>query len=242
MTQSIDHSVKAIPKTAGVILAAGESVRFGGIVEKQFLELEGKPIFLYSVEKLVALKCMDPLLLVVPEAKRALYERCIENVNLASIHSVKIIGGGCTRQESCYYALTQIPSDVELVLIHDAARPLAPLWLFELCLSRAYLCKNVTAAIPLNETLKSVDLQNRITSTLNRNGIWITHTPQILTFKHLLMGHELARITQDHVNDDAELIEQLGIPVSVVPSTTLNIKVTEADDLPLAACLLRKVS
>jgi 2-C-methyl-D-erythritol 4-phosphate cytidylyltransferase len=134
-------------------------------------------------------------------------------------------------------ALAACAADRDLIVIHDAARPFFPIAAARHALHRAGDVGAALLAVPVPDTLKRVDGEFRITETPDRTGIWLAQTPQVAQ-RHLLED-ALARAQADGVqaSDDVALLERIGIPVEVVPSTARNIKVTVAADLELAELL-----
>jgi len=155
---------------------------------------------------------------------------------------VKLTAGGAERQDSVRIALGLTSAEAELVVVHDAARPFATPAMFAAALDAAARSGGAIAATPLADTLKRVDpvlgsgfAQDRaITATVARANLWLAQTPQAFRRTLLIRAHE--RALNDHLiaTDDADLVEQIGGRVEVVDSSTLNFKITTAEDLRLA--------
>ncbi|EDP76659.1 2-C-methyl-D-erythritol 4-phosphate cytidylyltransferase [Hydrogenivirga sp. 128-5-R1-1] len=208
---------------ACVILAAGEGKRLG--LRKQFIELHGKPLFMYSVEK--ALKIFDEVILVLPKD-------VLLNVSVPS--EVKKVEGGKERQDSVLNGILE--TEAEVVVVHDAARPLATEEMFrEVSNLGDYEGKIV--AVPSRDTLKEVSSET-ILKTIDRTHIWLAQTPQGFRRKVLIECHFRARNEGFYGTDDASLLERYGHKVGVVMGSYWNVKLTYREDLPFIERLLAK--
>ncbi len=208
---------------ACVILAAGEGKRLG--LRKQFIELHGKPLFMYSVEK--ALKIFDEVILVLPKD-------VLLNVSVPS--EVKKVEGGKERQDSVLNGILE--TEAEVVVIHDAARPLATEEMFrEVSNLGDYEGKIV--AVPSRDTLKEVSSET-ILKTIDRTHIWLAQTPQGFRRKVLIECHFRARNEGFYGTDDASLLERYGHKVGVVMGSYWNVKLTYKEDIPFIERLLAK--
>ncbi len=208
---------------ACVILAAGEGKRLG--LRKQFIELHGKPLFMYSVEK--ALKIFDEVILVLPKD-------VLLSVSVPS--EVKKVEGGKERQDSVLNGILE--TEAEVVVVHDAARPLATEEMFrEVSNLGDYDGKIV--AVPSRDTLKEVSSET-ILKTIDRTHIWLAQTPQGFRRKVLIECHFRARNEGFYGTDDASLLERYGHKVGVVMGSYWNVKLTYKEDIPFIERLLAK--
>jgi 2-C-methyl-D-erythritol 4-phosphate cytidylyltransferase len=160
---------------------------------------------------------------------------------------VKIVPGGAERQDSVRNALALTSALSELVVVHDAARPFATPRMFDACTGAATRTGAAIIATPLADTLKRVDvgaLGNgpRISATISRAGLWQAQTPQAFRRDLLLRAHERAVIEHITATDDADLVEQLGVPVEIVEGSTLNLKITTPDDLTIASAVAAHIA
>jgi len=126
------------------------------------------------------------------------------------------------------------------VVVHDAARPFAAPGVFAACIERAEQAGGAIAAIPVSDTLKSVE-QVHILATLPRSGLWQAQTPQAFRRALLVQAHERAAHEGTVATDDANLVERIGATVEVVQGSPLNLKITTRDDLELAEALVRRI-
>ena len=201
-------------------MAAGSSSRFGRL--KQFESLAGHPVLDWSID--AARSVAAGLVLVVPGQAR-----------MEDRRADTVVGGGSSRAASVRAGLDAVPDDAEVVVVHDAARPLAGTELFQ-AVVRA-LVPGVDAAIPglpVTETIKEV-AGDRVVGTLDRSRLVAVQTPQAFRAVGLRAAHRSGR----EATDDAALVEAAGGTVVVVPGDPRNIKLTEPSDLVVVDALLR---
>jgi 2-C-methyl-D-erythritol 4-phosphate cytidylyltransferase len=202
-----------------VIVAAGWGERFGG--PKQFAELGGARLVDHAVD--TASAACDAVVLVVPDSSEW------QGDEVAAL-----VTGGATRAESVRAGLAAVPLQAELVVVHDAARPLATPALFESVI--AAVRDGADGAVPglaVSDTLKRVD-DVRVTGTVDRVGLVTVQTPQAFAAGVLRAAHA----SRGEATDDAALVEELGGTVVVVPGDPRNLKITGPADLMIAAALL----
>lgn len=202
-----------------VIVAAGWGERFGG--PKQFAELGGARLVDHAIATATA-SC-DAVVLVVPDAG------AWEGAEVDAL-----VTGGATRAESVRAGLGAVPVGAQVVVVHDAARPLARATLFDAVI--AAVRDGADGAVPglaVTDTLKRVD-DVRVTATVDRVGLVAVQTPQAFR-AHILRD---AHASGADATDDAALVEELGGTVVVVPGDPRNLKITGPADLMIAAALL----
>lgn len=145
--------------------------------------------------------------------------------------------GGATRAESVRNGLEDLTGECQYVLIHDAARPLATDATIERVVREMRKGHGAIAALPVVDTLKSVDATGRITATVDRAGLWRAQTPQGFPREMILRAHEAAMRSGRDATDDAALCEALGMEVVVVRGSERAMKVTEEADFARADAL-----
>lgn len=225
-----------------MLLAAGRGSRFGGPLPKAWLLLSGKPLLVHSVERLdrVATPGMSVQVIVAvhPEDRQTHLARCLPALRaaLGEHRRLQIVDGGETRQESMQRCLHEA-GQADLVLVHDAARPFLPIAATRRCIEAAAATGAALLAIPAPDTLKRVG-DGAVAGTIDRSGIWLAQTPQVIRRTVLLQALEHARTTGFTGTDDVSLVEHLGAPVAVVPGSPANLKITRPEDLPLAEAIL----
>jgi 2-C-methyl-D-erythritol 4-phosphate cytidylyltransferase len=209
----------AVPRVWAVIVAAGWGERFGG--PKQFAELGGARLVDHAVD--TAADTCDAVVLVVPDAD-----------DWQGAEVTALVTGGATRAESVRAGLAAVPPSAEVVVVHDAARPLASAALFDAVV--AAVREGADGAVPglaVTDTLKRVD-DVRVTATVDRMGLVAVQTPQAFRAETLRAAHASGA----DATDDAALVEEIGGAVVVVPGDPRNLKVTGPADLMIAAALL----
>jgi 2-C-methyl-D-erythritol 4-phosphate cytidylyltransferase len=226
-------------KVALLLLAAGRGTRFGGEVPKAFLSLGGKTLLLRSAERLRQLCPMDQgeLIVLVSAQDRATHLRPLTEP-LAAL-GAHFVDGGDTRQQSMQNGLAAASKDCELVLIHDAARPLFPIAAARECLRRAAEVGAALLAIPSPDTLKRVNAHGLVEATIDRTGVFCAQTPQVLRRDILVEALDHARAVNFEATDDVSLAEAIGCRVAVVTGSPQNLKITQKADLAIAEALLR---
>lgn len=215
-----------------VIVAAGTSSRMGLDFPKQYMDLAGKPVLQHSIDLFKDMEeCLSVTVAIHPD-HQSLFEDKVGSENAS------FILGGNSRQESVHNALKSLScSDDDIVLIHDAARPLVHgADIKTLCLALTEE-KAASLASPVRDTLRYGDDKNHATESVARESLWAIETPQGFHYGRLLEAHEKFGDQKDY-SDDTKIISELGIPTKLVPTTGTNLKITFPHDLILAETLL----
>lgn len=223
---------------AVIVPAAGNSTRFGGGLKKPLVSLDGRPVWQRTCELFWNRSDVSTVYLVIhPDDRDDFRDRYAHVIAFAN---VKVIAGGAERFESVANALTAVPSDVDLVAVHDAVRPLTPPMLLDAVFAAAAEYGAAMLAVPLADTLKRVDAAtNRVTDTVPRAGLWQAQTPQVFRRDWLVEAYAKRGSFAGAITDDAQLIEAAGHTVRVVPGSPANFKITTKDDLELAEAVLK---
>jgi 2-C-methyl-D-erythritol 4-phosphate cytidylyltransferase len=215
-----------VARVWSIVVAGGSGRRFGE--QKQFSSLGGRPVLSWAVDACRALS--DGVVLVVPAGAHADHSS-----------ADTVVAGGATRADSVRCGLEAVPPDAEVIVVHDAARPLAPPTLFAAVLE-ALQEEGVVGAVPglaPSDTIKVVDDNMNVTNTLDRTLLVSVQTPQAFRAAALREAHARAQNSPDTVaTDDAMLVEAAGGRVRVVPGHPGNLKITTPDDLATAERLL----
>ena len=223
---------------AVIIPAAGKSTRFGGREKKPYVSLDGRPVWLRATELFWSRDDVTKVYLVIaPEDREDFRTRF---GHLIAFANAEVISGGSERFDSVANALARIPDSVPFVAVHDAVRPLTPHALIDSVFSVAAKLGAAMLAVPVADTLKQVEsATSRITGTLSREGLWQAQTPQV--FRRDWLAESYARRTEitTPITDDAQLVEAMGHPVTVVAGSVVNFKITTKDDLDLAVAVLK---
>jgi 2-C-methyl-D-erythritol 4-phosphate cytidylyltransferase len=222
-------------KASAIIVAAGSGMRLGSNVPKAFVKIAGRTMLSYSLATIGKINLIEELVITVPEG--------FENAARAEVAAaglsipVKITVGGIERQDSVRIALELTSAESDLVIVHDAARPLATAEIFEACLTAASRAAAAIAAIPVSDTLKRV-ADSAITATIARAGLWQAQTPQAFRRNVLVAAHQRAVSEKIAATDDADLVECTGARVEVVEASTTNIKITTPADLAIVEAII----
>jgi 2-C-methyl-D-erythritol 4-phosphate cytidylyltransferase len=222
-------------KASAIIVAAGSGVRLGSSVPKAFVKIAGRTMLSYSLATIGKINSIEELVITVPKG--------FENAARAEVAAaglsipVKITVGGIERQDSVRIALELTSAESDLVIVHDAARPLATPEIFDACLSAASRAGAAIAAIPVSDTLKRVS-DNTITATIARAGLWQAQTPQAFRRAVLVSAHQRAVREKIVATDDADLVERTSARVQVVEASTTNIKITTPADLAIVEAII----
>ncbi len=213
-----------------ILPAAGKGTRLGQA--KQYLELGGVPVLARAARAAAACPEVAAIVVACPagdeEKVRALLEAHGAG---AKLHAV--VAGGAERADSVRNALAAAPAGVELVAVHDAARPFASPALFTRVLEAARTHGAALAAIPCTDTVKKAE-GTAVAGTLDRRTLWLAQTPQAFRIPVLRAGYERAGNGASSFTDEASLVEASGGRVELVPGEKENFKVTDADDLARA--------
>lgn len=218
-----------------IIPAAGVGVRMGSDLPKQFLSLEGAPIFIHTLRKFSASAAIDAIHLGVRPEDMAQAGENLGGERFAK--PVRMVVGGASRQQTVQNALAEAPSETEIVVVHDAVRPFVSLDLIGQVVEAARRGGAAILGIPSVDTVKQVE-RHTILGTLPRERIVLAQTPQ--AFRCSLLREAIARAEADgyQATDESSLVERLGVPVAVLMGSDRNIKITKPSDLPLARLYL----
>ena len=212
---------------AAVVVAAGQGVRAGGGLPKQFRRIGGESMLRRSLSALLQAPGIAAVQPVTRPEDRALFEEA--TAGLAIRPSVP---GGATRQGSVRAGLEAlVPLAPDIVLVHDAARPFASPALIARAIETARRTGAAIPGIPVADTVKAVDDDAHVSETLDRRRLRLIQTPQAFAFQPLLAAHRRAASEgRDDFTDDAALAEWAGMRVTVFEGESGNIKMTNPDD------------
>ncbi len=217
-----------------VIVAGGSSTRTGGTELKQFRWVAGKPALLHSLQTFMARDDVVSVVCVLPIEYAADPPPWIFQCD---IDRLMVSTGGRTRTESVKHGLDDLPDEAEIVLVHDAARPLVSDATIDRVVASVRDGHSTIAALPVVDTLKQVDEQGFIVRTVDRDGLWRAQTPQGFPREVIVRAHREAAARRLSSTDDAALCEALEIPVRVVAGSERALKITDAADFARADAL-----
>jgi 2-C-methyl-D-erythritol 4-phosphate cytidylyltransferase len=223
--------------TGALIPAAGRGQRMGLDHEKQFLPLEGKPLLAHTLARFEETPGIDRIVVIVPPGRETFCSKeIVEPWGLRKV--THVVGGGETRQRSVTTGFRCLDEDVEVVVIHDGARPFVTPALIRAAIDAAIKDGSAVTAIPESDTLKRVSGEGTVLETLDRRDLWRAQTPQ--AFRRPILQHALIYAAEHNLDttDEASLVEALSWPVRIIPGSIWNFKITSPDDLALAKLLL----
>lgn len=226
-------------KCTAIVLAAGQGKRMGTKVQKQYLEIQGKPVLYYSLKAFEESELIDEIILVVGENQKEYCEK--EIVSKYEISKVtKIVQGGAERYHSVWNGLQE--TDAEYVFIHDGARPFVNEEILQRVYNQVLLHKACVVGMPVKDTIKIADAEGYADVTPERSSLWQIQTPQV--FETSLIKEAYKKLMQSdtiQVTDDAMVVEQmLGDKVKLVLGSYENIKITTPEDLKIAEIFVEK--
>lgn len=214
-----------------IIPAAGAGTRMGLETPKQFLALEGAPIFIHTLRKLNASSAIDEIFLAVRQEEIKHTREAISKERFSK--PIRVSEGGGTRQETVARVLAQIPPSAEIVVVHDAVRPFVTTEMVERIVEAARQYGAAIFAIPSVDTVKQLEMEV-ITATIPRERIALAQTPQAFRYELLREAFQRASADGFQATDESSLVERLGAKVKALMGSDRNIKITKPSDLPLA--------
>lgn len=222
-----------------IVPAAGHGSRMLADRPKQYLPLLDKPVIFHTLQRLLSHPQIEGVVVAVAEDDP--YWRAL---SLPADWQIQVVTGGKERVDSVLNALTHLAkttSDNPWILVHDAARP---------CLRHEDIDRMVTQlhkdpvggilGVPVIETVKRVNADNRIIETVNRDSLWRAATPQMFRLQPLIAAIELTRQAQCKITDEASAMEYAGVQPKMIEGHSDNIKITLPQDLALAALFLKQ--
>jgi 2-C-methyl-D-erythritol 4-phosphate cytidylyltransferase len=227
-------------KTTAVVLAAGKGKRMHTSVAKQFLKLRDKPVLYYSLKAFEDSDVDEIVLVAGSDQVEYCREHIVTKYHISKV--VQVIEGGKERYDSVYRALKYIQG-VDYVLIHDGARPFIMSQQIDHIIRQVKEYKACMFGTPVKETVKVVNREEYIESTLDRNTLWTAQTPQAFSYASIRKAYDLfnEEVNRDGlpVTDDAMVYETyLKKPVKMIQGDYHNLKITTVEDLILAKALM----
>lgn len=241
-TTQAPPSAPGAARTAAVIPAAGRGVRLGPGAPKALRTLGGTPMLIHAVRAMAASRAVSLVVVVAPRDGAAEVKTLLDAHTLPERTDFLVVPGGENRQDSVKAGIDALPPGYDTVLVHDAARPLVPVDTVDAVIEAVRDgAVAVVPALPLADTVKEVepraDGPEPVLSTPARARLRAVQTPQGFERATLVRAHETVT---ENVTDDASMVEQLGLPVVVVPGHEEAFKVTRPLDLVLAEAVLAR--
>ncbi|HUJ81917.1 MAG TPA: 2-C-methyl-D-erythritol 4-phosphate cytidylyltransferase [Candidatus Acidoferrales bacterium] len=231
-------------RITAILPAAGLGTRMGVETPKQFLELGGEPLVIFTLRRLAACAAITDFILATRADELSFLEDRVSKARIG--RPARVVHGGETRQQSVANALAQVAPETEIVMVHDAVRPFVTVEQLDRLIAEASERGAVILGIPAIDTVKEVKRERlpedvaRITGTIPRERIVLAQTPQ--AFRYEILREAFARAEADGVtaSDEASLVERLGKDVYVVLGSERNLKITRPADMDLARFYLEQ--
>lgn len=231
-----------------IVLSAGQGKRMGTSVQKQYIELQGKPIIYYTLSVFQKSEIIDDIILVVGKDQlKYVQEEIVRKYHFTKVKTV--VEGGHERYASVWQGLKAREYDKYYeniqdgyVFIHDGARPFVDEEMLERAYDTVRKYKACVAGVPSKDTIKLINEEQFAVTTPEREYVWAVQTPQV--FEKTLIFEAYARLMEEecvHVTDDAMVVEQMmRLPVKLFEGSYENIKITTPEDLDIARIFLSK--
>ena len=218
--------------------AAGQSRRMHSSTNKNFLEIDGQPVLVHTLLKFSKSDKIDRLIVAAAVDEVEVVEEMLNGAD--GLKPFQVVVGGSERQYSIANALKVVFDDCDVVLVHDAARPLVNLNTIEEVVEAARVHGAAIAAVPEKNTIKVIDNGDFVIDTPPRSKLVSVQTPQGFRRDIILKAYEQAERDGFLGTDDSSLVERLGYKVKIVKSDYKNIKITTPEDILIAEAFLRR--
>ncbi|MBQ2897314.1 MAG: 2-C-methyl-D-erythritol 4-phosphate cytidylyltransferase [Clostridia bacterium] len=219
-----------------ILAAAGCGSRMALGFNKIFLSIDEKPVIAYSLEMFETVDDIKNVIIVAAKDDIPLINDIVREFKFRKVKNV--ICGGSTRQESILNGLVAVPADTDIVLTHDAARPLVTERMILELIKAADKYEAATLGVYAIDTLKTVDDELFVTGTLNRSKIVNIQTPQAFKKDIIIKAHKEAIAAGFKGTDDCSLVEKIGVNVKVVLGERCNIKLTSPEDFVVISAFM----
>ncbi|MGD6777925.1 2-C-methyl-D-erythritol 4-phosphate cytidylyltransferase [Sutcliffiella horikoshii] len=220
-----------------IVLAAGQGKRMKAGKNKQFIELEGKPVIIHTLSVFEADPWCSEIKLVINEKEKDIFKELLHQYPVQKIKEMVI--GGEERQDSVYNGLTSLQL-AEIVLVHDGARPFISQEVIHNLVEKASKEGAAIVGVPVKDTIKRVSKAGVVEQTVERSSLWSIQTPQAFRYPILKEAHDKAKTENYLGTDEASLVERIHVPVHIVQGEYENFKLTTPEDLILAKAFLQK--
>ena len=224
-------------KIAAILPSAGSGKRMGENIPKQFLKIQNKPIFVYTLEKFDSCALINEIVLVVRIEDVDVVKQLVKKWGIKKV--TRVVAGGEERQDSVLNGLKALSEEIDVVVVHDAVRPFVSIKKIEEVVKIALEKDAAILAIPIKDTIKR-GRDGYVEATLNRKLLWAVQTPQVFKVDLIKKAFEKAKEDGIYATDDSSLVERLGHPVYIVEGEEKNIKITSPEDLLIAETFVDK--
>jgi 2-C-methyl-D-erythritol 4-phosphate cytidylyltransferase len=219
-----------------IIVAGGSGSRMQSALPKQFIELCGEPVLMHTIRAFNDSAFSPNIIVALHASYHQVWAELCSKHNFTIPHTITT--GGETRFHSIKNALDTITDEGALIAIHDAVRPLVSAAIID----EAYTCaaNNGTAVTAVKSRDSIRQIRNEVSMSLNRDGIYLVQTPQ--TFQSALLKKAYEQDYREDFTDDASVVEQSGVVITLIDGHYSNIKITFPEDIVIAESLINKKS
>ncbi len=214
-----------------IVVAGGSGIRMGSEVPKQFIELNGKPVLMHTLEKFYRFDTNIQLIVALPIDQQEFWKSLCSKYGFVIPH--KVVNGGITRFHSVKNALAEVGNE-GLVAVHDGVRPLVSLATIKRCYDAAKQHGAAIPVIPLSDSVREVI--GETSRAIDRSKLRLVQTPQVFQVDLLQKAYQAAY--RPEFTDDASVVEYMGRTIVMVEGNTENIKLTYPSDIAIAKTLL----
>ena len=224
-------------KIAVLLPAAGASKRFGGKKKIQFADIDGRAVFLRTVEVFANREDVCQIIMAIPAEDEELFR--IKWGASIGFHNVKVIIGGQERYQTIEKLLAEVKEEVDLIALHDAVRPCVTQEQVNAVFTAAGETGAAILAHRLVGTIKKSDEKGNIAETIDRRELWEAQTPQVFRPDIIRKAYKDRGKIKGEITDDAQLVEAIGVKIKLVAGSSGNIKITTGEDLAIAGAVLK---
>ena len=225
------------PYCAAVVAAAGSSSRMGG-VNKLLLPLDGMPVLVHTLTALQRSQRVDEIVIATREEDLVEISRLCREYGIEKCR--KVIRGGESRVHSVYLACLEASTEAELLAVQDGARPLVTPNVIDRVIEAAGRCSAAAPAVPVKDTVKTVQADGSVVTTLDRSALRAVQTPQVFEADLLKAALQAALEQNAPITDDCSAVEALGKVVFLVDGDEENLKITTPVDMIFAEAILQR--
>ncbi len=228
-------------KAAVLIPAAGSSSRFGGKRPKQFVDLDGRAVFIRTIEAFAQRDDVKKIVVAISQDEQEMYE--IKWGAKLDFYGVTTVIGGAERWQTVQNLLAAVKDiDLDLIAIHDAARPCISDSLITRVFQTAYETGAALPASRLVGTIKKAGADLNIEQTVDRSELWEAQTPQTFKPEIIFKAYDNLSDQMKNITDDSQLVEAMGVPVKIVESDSTNLKITHGIDMAYATVIIKNMA
>ena len=224
-------------KISAIIAGGGSGKRMQSQENKLFIEIGGTAILAMTTAVFESAEIINEIIITVPAEDIERTKNLIKQYSFKKV--TQVIAGGPARQASVFNGLQAVSADTDTVVIHDGARPFVTEEIIARAIDVTKTCKAAVVGMPVKDTIKTVNGDGFIASTMDRNLLWQAQTPQVFDAALIKDAYAKAQKSGFQATDDSSLVERLGESVKMIPGSYENIKITTPEDIITAEAILR---